>query len=351
MTPTSSTGQPPRLTNNDGPPPTYTVQVRNSSVAAVVAALVLSGCTSLSPEIGATSVAAAPGPVSPSASPSASPTPAPQLPRPFPIDGALIDSASPVVAELHETAGGFPLLKVDLTHDQATLTALLPDESVASYRWSDGVISVVDSDIQYVGQATFTPERFPLSSAARMFDIADMRGVRGQLVLQIVEYREGQVLMTITSRPESTTVFFRPDGTAVAELGYTSVADLTAGIDEVVTDDAEAVAVGFNSTRGYWADLPEDGGTILSRSRMAGLPVFETRRNETSSLETFNPQEIDPATLAMVIARVQPDPSEQCDVLIDRSTQRSGAVVQVSCGGEVHYADLEGRDMTELITN
>lgn len=326
---------------------------KKTTVAAALAAVVLSGCTPLSP--GAPDPVPPPAGVSGSpttweASPGASPIPDDQLPLAFPIPGQLIDSAEAVVEELHRVAGGLPVLKVDVTVDQATLTALLPDRGVLSYRWSGDEIARVDSDIQYLDQATFDPSDFPLASATRMFDIADLRGVRGQLVLQIVDYRERQVLMTVTSRPESTTVFFRPDGTAVAELGYTGVADLADGLAEVIGDDTEAFAVGFNATQGYWAELPDDEpGVLVSRNRMGGLPVFETRRSETPAVETFDPRAIQPATLAMVIARFQPDPAVPCDVRIDRSTRRSAAVVRVDCEGEVHFADLEGRDMTALV--
>ncbi|MBB1509633.1 hypothetical protein [Tessaracoccus sp. MC1756] len=326
--------------------------MRKWSVGALGAAVVLAGCTPLSPGLVPTSAASPPSSLSPSVTstePSLPPVPEPELPQRFPIDGPLVDSAELVVDELHAVAAGLPVLKLDITRDQATLTALRPDGSVVSYRWTEDEITAVDSDIQYLEQATFDPADFPLQSAARMFDIADLRGVRGELVLQIVEYREGQVLMTITSRPESTTVFFRADGTAVAQLGYTSVADLTAGLSEVIGDATEAFAVGFNDTRGYWTDLPDEPGVVLNRSRLAGLPVFETRRGEAPALGTFDPQQIDPATLAKVIAQFQADPAQQCDVRIDRSTERSGAVVRVDCGGEVHYTDLEGRDMTRLI--
>ncbi|MDO5675994.1 MAG: hypothetical protein Q4G35_00640 [Propionibacteriaceae bacterium] len=326
------------------------------SLAAIAVAAFLAGCTPLSPggetlpEPPSAAPTQAASPASPApASPATSPLDE-ELPLAFPVQGRLSDDAARVVAELHRVAANLPVLKVDLTAAQATLTALLPDGSVSSYRWQDGEITRVDSDIQYLEQATFDPASFPLTSAARMFDIADLRGVRGEAILQIVEYREGQVLLTISSRPESATVFFRPDGTAVTELGYTSVADLTAGLAEVVGTDAQAYAVGFNPTRGYWADLPDaEPGVVLNRSRLAGLPVFETRRGEAPAVEPFDPQLIDPAVLAQLIAQAQADPAAPCAVTIDRSTQRSAAVVRLDCSGTVTFADLRGRDMTHLI--
>lgn len=289
-----------------------------------------------------------------SAAPSPTPTPSllgdESLPLRFPISGTLLSEADRVVERLHDAAGNLPVLRINLTADQARLTALLPDESVVSYQWLDDEITRVDSDIEYLGQTTFDPADYPLGSAERMFDIADLKGVRGDLLLQVVEYRAGQVTITITSRPETETVFFRADGTAVGELGVTSVADITAGLGEILGDATEAYAVGFDPTRGYWADLPDvEPGVVLSRMRVGGVPTFETRRSESPTSEIFDPSTIRPAALAKAIAHTQADPSQPCAVAIDMSLGRSAPVVRVDCEGDVGYADLDGRDMTDLI--
>ena len=338
------------------PGPFYTGAMRTWRIGAVALLALVAGCTAPAPRL---TRSGSPTPDIPSASPTPSatasftgrPLPDSYFPLDFTVTVPLADgSAGEVVAELHRVAGGLPVLKVDVTADAATLSALLPDLSVATYQWRDGTISRVDSDVQYFEQATFDPEDFPVDSVGRMFDIADLRGVRGDLVLQIVDYRDGQVLMTVTSRPESETVFFRQDGTAVAVLGMTSVADITSGIEEVIGEDLEAYAVGFNATRGYWADLPDaEGGVVLNRARVGAVPVFETRRNDSPTVATFDPSLIQAAALAKAVAQFQTTPEEQCDVVIDMSLQRSAPVVKVDCQGELHYADLEGRDMTALV--
>ena len=330
--------------------------MRTWRIGVVALVALVAGCTAPAPGTtgGPTSTAPTPSAsTSPTPSPSftGSPLPDSDLPLDFTVSQPLVDGAAEaVVEELHRVAGGLPVLKVDVTADAATLSALLPDRSVATYQWRDDVISRVDSDVQYFEQATFDPHAYPLGSVGRMFDVADLRGVRGDLILQIVDYREGQVLMTVTSRPESETVFFRQDGTAVAVLGMTSVADITAGLGEVVGDATEAYAVGFNATRGYWADLPDqEEGVVLNRARVGAVPVFETRRTESPGLATFDPTAIQPAALAKAVALFQDTPDQQCDVVIDMSLQRSAPVARVDCQGDVGYADLEGRDMTALV--
>lgn len=300
-------------------------------------------------------------PASGSASPSDSPTPSASVtllpdsdfPLSYEIPQTLIDGgAAVVVAKLHAVAQQLPVLKVDITKDEARLTALTPDKSVVSYAWRDGLITPVDSDLQYLEQATFDPATFPLDNVARMFDVADLRGVRGEVqTLQIVEYRAGEVLMTVTSRPETSTVFFRPDGTAIAELGLTSVDDITAGLAEVTLDSTEAYAVGFSSARGYWADLPDaEDGVILNRSRTGGLPTFETRRSEATALSTFSPTLLNPAALARSVAAYQESPEQECEVVVDMSLQRSAPVARITCGDLIRYTDMDGRDMTELVS-
>lgn len=321
-------------------------------------AVVVTGCTVPAPGITGTAAsnpggnfASASATPSPAPSATGSPVPDGELPVERPVAEPLVDgSAAEVVAELHRLAGGLPVLKVDVTADTATLSALRPDRSVVTYQWRDGIIERADSDVQYFGQATFDPADFPLDSVGRMFDIADLRGVRGDLVLQIVDYRTGQVLMTVTSRPESETVFFRPDGTAVAVLGMTSVADITAGLGEVVADARETYAVGFSADRGYWADLPDpEPGVVLNRTRVGAVPVFETRRTDLPARATFDPSLIKPAALAKAVAQFQRTPDEECDVVIDMALQRSAPVARIDCQGRIHYADLDGRDMTRLV--
>jgi len=336
------------------------------SVSALVAAclaLALVGCAETAVEPDPTASSAATTSAAPASSAVASPTPSPsptvslpadsEFPITFLVARSLIDGgAAPVIAELHNVAQGLPVLKVDITKDEARLTALTPDNQVVSYAWRDGSITKVDSDIQYLGQATFDPADYPLDNVARMFDVADLRGVRGTTQsLQIVEYRAGEVLMTVTSRPETSTVFFRQDGTAVAELGFTSVADITAGLEEVVGDATKVYQVGFTQARGYWADIPDsEDGVILNRSRTGGLPAFETRRSETSALATFSPSLLQPAALAKAVALFQASPDEPCDVVIDMSQQRYAPVATITCGSTVHYTDMDGRDMTNLLS-
>lgn len=329
--------------------------MRKISAALATACVVLSGCSSpqvdppTTPVPSVTPSTASPTPT-PFPTPTGTPLPDDRLPVSYPIKGKLTDGdAGAVVNELHRVSGELPVLKVDVTETEATLTALQPDRSVISFVWRDGEITRTDSDIQYLEQATFDPSDFPIASIGRMFSVADLQGVRGDLILQIVEYREGQVLMTVTSRPESKTLFFRQDGTAVPMLGFTSVADLTTGIAEVVDDATKVYSVTINPTTGYAVDLPGGSGVVINRTRQAAMPTYETKRTEAATLETFDPALIEPAGLAKAIARTQETPDQACTVTIDLALKRSAPVAKVQCGATTAYSDLHGRDMTALV--
>lgn len=325
--------------------------------------LLLAGCgpepsPALSPTPSPTASAstASPSPTpSPSTTAAESPTPSPwgpeRLPFTFRIVGSLLDDGNvPAIVEaLHRAADHLPVLKLDITETQVTLTALRPNNAVISYRWSANQITTVDSDFEYLDQATFDPRIFPLNSVSRMFDVADLNGVSGELVLQILDYRDGTVLMTVSSRPATATVFFNPDGSAVSSLGVTSVSDLEEGIAAVVQDASAVYAISLSASTGYRAELPDGPGQILTRTRMGALPVFATQRTESTGLEPFDPSLITPSVLAQLIAEYRSSPEATCTVTIDKSLQRSAPVMRFDCSGDIHYTDMEGRDMTDSI--
>lgn len=310
-------------------------------------AALLSGCQP--PQPPATSPpATSPAPTA-SAS-TASPSPDASLPSDFPVRGSVIDDARRVVAELQRVSGGLPAVKLDISQEQVTLAVLAADDSVRSYRWRDGRIGRADSDVQFVGQATFDPADFPLDGVRRMLEVAAMTaGSSSNQVLQIVDYGDGRVFMSVTTRPESKTVFFLPDGSAILQLGYRSVADIESGLKAVSRDVHWILAFGFNAQQGYWADVQRSGGVIERRTRTGMLPAFVSRRNQPTDLRPFETSLIDPAVIARTLSELAADPSQSCSVEIDNRFGRVQPVIRYDCGGVINYTDLQGRDMTDLV--
>lgn len=294
-------------------------------------------------------------PGSPSTSPTttasetASPSPTPTTPVPMRLTKELTHGgAEQVLKRIAKLHGNLPALKLDVSETELTITLLTRQQQPLTLRWRDEQIVEVDSDVQYLGQSTFHPTDFALGNIDGMFTTAETLGAKGgDKVLQIVEYRPGEVFMTVTTSPESKTVFFTRDAQPVRNLGFSSVADITQGITDVVAGARSAAQVGFAPDIGYWLDLPPNAGVTERRSRTGALPVFVTRRNEATDRPFFDPAAIDPLVLARGIEKYSPDPAKPCRVEIDSRFAKVAPTVRFDCEGRIHWTDLTGREYTE----
>lgn len=274
------------------------------------------------------------------------PDPTPSLPVTFEIATPLIDGgAATVVAKLHEISGFRPALKLDVSADEVTLIVLDRDRQARGYRWRDGIIEPAVTDVQYLQQTTFWPTAFALDNVHLIFDNAALLGTSssGQN-LQVVEYRPGQVLMSVTTTPESSTIFFGQDGSVFRSLDTTAVADIREGVAAVTKGTSRVYSIGFDQQLGYYSELPVNGDATERRSRMANRPTYFSQRTGTLPLETFDPDLVDAAALAQTIASHNAD--EGCAVEIDNRFDRVQPVVTYRCDGETYHSDLQGRDLT-----
>lgn len=281
-----------------------------------------------------------------SASRTATPEPTPTLPIEYPVEESILDGgAATVVEELHELSGFRPALKLDITENDVTLTVLTKDFQARGYRWRDGVIEQAETDVQYLKQTIFWPTDFALDNVRLIFDNATLLGTssNGQ-VLQVVEYRPGEVVMSVTTSPETSTIFFRKDATVFRSLGVASVADIREGIEDVTFGAREVYSITFDASGGYHAELPGTDGYIERRTRMANRPMFTSQRTGTTSLAPFDPDMLDPAAIARTIATH--NTGNECAVEIDDRFERVQPVVTYTCDGDTHHSDLAGRDLT-----
>lgn len=307
------------------------------------------------PVVSLTSPGPSPGPGRPSVEPSRSatrspgPTPSPSLPQKFNVARPLIDGgAATVVARLHEISGRRPALKLDVSAEEVTLIVIDRDRMARGYRWRDGVIEAAETDVQYLQQTTFWPTDFALENVHLIFDNAALLGTStsGQ-VLQVVEYRPGNVFMSVTTTPETGTIFFRKDGSVFRSLGTTSVGDIREGIADVTVGGREVDSIGFSEQQGYYAELTTVDGATERRSRMANRPTFYSTRTGASTLEAFDPDLVDAASIAKAIA--SHTSAGGCAVTIDNRFERVQPVVTYECGRKKFHSDLQGRDMTDQL--
>lgn len=307
--------------------------VRPLVVAA--AALLLVGCGPTPPAT----------PESPSTPASVNPT---AFPRPLPVTGNLTDGSNAlrVVKALDDAAGHRPALKLDVTPDSATLTVLTGDRQALAYQWSNDALDLATTDFQYLKQGTFTPTDYPLASIGTMFKEAQRLGVKGDLVFQIQEYGQGSITQSISSRPETTTVFFRPDATPVPRIGVETARDVAAGLEAVTKGLPRITQFGFSKERGYWAFAPADE-QIVTRIRKDQVPTFETRKSGTTEDMPFDASLIDPAAALQAITHARTSDDEQCQLTVEQTKRWPEPFMTVRCGVRTTHASLAGEDIDD----
>jgi len=322
------------------------VKLRHVIVIAMV--VLLAGCTSTSAPAPSPSPSVA---VSVSATPEASVTPTPTVAFPVPMNvtqDLTTGGAKQIVRRMMEITNNRPALKLDVSTSEVTLTVLDATQKPFTLRWRANQITPTDSDIQYLGQTTFRPTDYPLGNINDLFDTATRMGATGtEKIMQIVEQRSGEVYLTVTTVPETKTVFFEKDGTAVRNLGYTSVADLTDGLAAVIAGSRAATQIGFGPNTGYWIDLPANNGITERRIRSAALPVYTTRIKEASSLTPFDPTQLDALVLARSIQKFNSGSKAECRIEVDNRYRRKTPIIRYDCGGKVHFTAPDGTEYTE----
>lgn len=247
----------------------------------------------------ATLTACVPSPVPPP-----EPAPTPSLagtPAPSPatvLDLTAPGAARPALDRLVAAAGSDLVLMVSLTRTDAAVTVL---KNGAAETWAlrGGDPRRVESDTTYVSQATFALDRFNLTDVGALLrTAAAVSGSDQRQELQIVDYSAGLVMITVSTNPESRTVFFNPDGTLLPTLDLDAVWGLQQGFSDAVGLRKAVHAVGFGSQVGVYADVPgAQSHAIVRRQRTARVPVVVTSRTDPNPPPTFDPSRVDPAVV------------------------------------------------------
>ena len=323
----------------------------------VVAVVVLGGCASTAPQTSASS--------GPSASASATPAP-------LTAPGA----ARTAIDELMAAAGSHQAVKVDITPTEASLS-IVRNGKAYTWAWTHGVVGPAQSDIADVNQASFDPSTFNIDNVGELFQVAaDISGSHQNQELQIVEYNQGQVLMTVTTNPESATVFFRPDGTVVHTLDFSTAAGISEALRDCLGTATEAGAIGYNPGSGLYVDLPgSQPGVIDVVTRPKSLPRWAA--SEKGQLpQAFEVSLVQPAVIARIVqlasigAPVSPsavapstgasgtsgpapsaDDSAASSVhwVIDRRDKLAQPVLRVTAHGRTRAFTLDGTEVTSLV--
>ena len=166
--------------------------------------------------------------------------------------------------------------------------------------WKKGQIATVDEGTDQVFATSFQPQRFNLDDIVEIFNqAARVSGSDLNQQLQITEYDHGSIMMTVTTSPESSTVFFYADATMMPRLDYRSAISIRQGLDDVLLGSRRISSFAVDESQ-LWVDIDRGHGTVERRTRQQFVPSYRWSRRQDISC-SFDPALIDPSVIASLM--------------------------------------------------
>lgn len=251
-----------------------------------------------------------------------------------------------MIQQLIRRAGSRPPVLVQVTKSSVAVSVLKGTTPV-TWAYRNGAIAEIPSDLAYVNQATFQISDFTLSNIGALFRAAaGQAGSEQSQMLQVVDYSGGQVLMAVSTNPESRTVFFDADGSLIPELDFRTPGGLATGLNEVVRDLNQVSQITIDSSTGIQVDYPGDDTESVRRQRTAKVPMTTIGRSEPLSAIPFNPGLVRPAILTELLSHVryrhQLADDAAWTITIQIPDGASSPRINLSIGGVSVTADLAG---------
>jgi len=274
---------------------------------------------------------------------------APPEPTPAPLDllgpGAAINAVNQLTGLAHTKHA----IKVTIDEFTATMTYVVGERAI-TLSWNNGQVAAADSDVHYVGQTGFDLSDFNLNNVGLMFaQAATLADSSTHQQLQINEYNAGRVMMTVTTSPESQTIFFRPDATLINWLVFATASGVREALQDVAGDGVEVVVLGLND-QGFYADVRDTQSVIERRTRPAKLPSYTALRTASSDYQAFSPRIINPAVVAHLLSTVPAaigKADSRASLVIDRRDGLSQPLIRLSVGLTTRVFTLDGTDVTD----
>lgn len=204
-----------------------------------------------------------------------------------------------------KAAGTHQVVKIDISATEASLS-IVRDGKPFTWAWANGAVVAASSDIADVQQTSFNPDSFNIDNVGALFEqAAKVSKSTSSQQLQIVEYNQGQVLMTVTTNPESATVFFRPDATMVNIINFGSSGGIEEALKDAVGTSTSVVAIGYRPSSGlYVQTVGQQSGTVDETTRPFNLPRW-TATLKATSYQAFDPQVVRPAVIANILGALR----------------------------------------------
>lgn len=259
--------------------------------------------------------------------------------------------ATEVVAQLVAAAEGRPIVRLVLNRTSARLTFVADGERPRSVVWQAGRISPSDDGTDLVAATSFDPLRFNLSDVEGLFaTAADVSGSKSRQELQINEYDHGEIYMTVTTTPESSTVFFDRDGVLVPRLRFAVEEDVAIGVADVLAGRLIVIEIGMKAEQ-VWADVLASPGVVERRIRPANQPMYLTQRRETPAGGQFEASLVDANLLARLM-RVAPDlvgeePGSPVSLRVVQPDADAQPQIMIDVNGAQVVTDLSGAPLPE----
>lgn len=255
-----------------------------------------------------------------------------------------------MVRKLIAKAGTANLIQVEITKTWAAIT-VIKDEQPQTWAWRDNTIKEVDSDVVYVEQRTFSIDDFNISDLGGLFRAAaGSSGSESGQELQIVDSSAGEVFMSVSTNPESRTVFFYPDGGLLPTLNFSTAGGIRDGLEDAIGSRTNALEIGIQSGLGVWLDYPGSNSTTTRRLRTPAVPVTISERSQSPDLPLFSADRVDPNAIYEVLSaareRGQFNAETRWQVVIDDRERTGTPRMYFSIGNESFQTNLAGYRVT-----
>lgn len=303
------------------------------AIGLALCAVAVSGCQS----------PAAPLPSSSTSAPVSSPSHELDLTRP--------GQATAMVKRLAEAARSTQLLQVEITRTEATVSVLL-DGTPHTWAWRNQSVQEVQGDILDVDQASFSIDAFNIDDVASLFSqAAAIAGSASNQELQIVDSSAGEVMMSVSSLPESRTVFFYPDGRLLPTLNFASKDGIIAGLADAIGQTSQVTMVGIRNDVGAYVDYPGVAGrTTFRRLRAPAVPTIIIERGDRSTPLLFSPSlvraEVVWTVLVRELAKGSTGPVHTWSVEVDDRETKGQPRMHFTIGTTQLVTDLAGNPVS-----
>ncbi|MDO4412962.1 hypothetical protein [Cutibacterium sp.] len=266
-----------------------------------------------------------------------------------PLDGV---HTRAIIDELVAASGNGPVTKVDITKTALSLT-VQAGGSPTVWTWKNGIIDSSATQSTQTVSRPFNPDNFAVEKMPSILSQAtEISGSHMNQNLQIVEYNEGTVLMTVSTKPESRTVFFRPDGSAINHLDFATAAGMTEALRDAVYRAKEVGQISYQPGKGVMVDTATaTSGIVMRRTRSADMPAWAVQRKGDAAT-TFSPTLLEPDVIVevMVLAAAgTDDPPSEMAWTISLDKKLNAPVMYISVDGVSKAFDTNGVDVTDEI--